>query len=126
MLRWRAPELALVLGERAVALASTRRDEADRLRAESLVVFAGNRMGRGVRVADRAIDALKAAQAAGEHETGWLLRVELAACARSVGAPLTGFAAVTPVLEAPDVPAELRASALVQASECLVTVGRGN
>ncbi|SES06931.1 hypothetical protein [Lentzea albida] len=126
MLRWRAPELALVLGERAVALASTRRDEADRLRAESLVVFAGNRMGRGVRVADRAIDALKAAQVAGEHETGWLLRVELAACARSVGAPLTGFAAVTPVLEAPDVPAELRASALVQASECLVTVGRGD
>ncbi|MCX2949603.1 hypothetical protein [Lentzea sp. NEAU-D7] len=126
MLRWRAPELALVLGERAVALASTRRDEADRLRAESLVVFAGNRMGRGVRFADRAIDALKAAEAAGEYETAWLLRVELAACARSVGAPLTGFAAVTPVLEAPDVPAELRASALVQASECLVTVGRGD
>ncbi|SMD24285.1 histone H1-like repetitive region-containing protein [Lentzea albidocapillata] len=126
MLRWRAPELALVLGERAVALASTRRDEADRLRAESLVVFAGNRMGRGVRVTDRAIDALKAAEAAGEYETAWLLRVELAACARSVGAPLTGFAAVTPVLEAPDVPAELRASALVQASECLVTVGRGD
>ncbi|MFD4639379.1 hypothetical protein ACFWN2_18830 [Lentzea sp. NPDC058436] len=126
MLRWRAPELALVLGERAVALASTRRDEADRLRAESLVVFAGNRVGREVRIADRALDALKAAQAAGEHETGWLLRVELAACARSVGAPLTGFAAVTPVLEAPDVPAELRASALVQASECLVTVGRGD
>ncbi|GHH48352.1 hypothetical protein [Lentzea cavernae] len=126
MLRWRAPELALVLGERAVALASARRDEADRLRAESLVVFAGNRVGRGVRFADRAIDALKAAEVAGEHETGWLLRVELAACARSVGAPLTGFAAVTPVLEAPDVPAELRASALVQASECLVTVGRGD
>ncbi|MEV6243333.1 hypothetical protein [Lentzea sp. NPDC051838] len=125
-LRWRAPELALVLGERALALASARHDEADRLRAESLVVFAGNRVGRGVRIADRAIDALKAAEAAGEHETAWLLRVELAACARSVGAPLTGFAAVTPVLEAQDVPAELRASALVQASECLVTVGRGD
>ncbi|MFC3896325.1 hypothetical protein ACFOWZ_33015 [Lentzea rhizosphaerae] len=125
-LRWRAPELALVLGERALALASARHDEADRLRAESLVVFAGNRVGRGVRIADRAIDALKAAEAAGEYETAWLLRVELAACARSVGAPLTGFAAVTPVLEAPDVPAELRASALVQASECLVTVGRGD
>ncbi|WP_434449041.1 histone H1-like repetitive region-containing protein [Lentzea sp. E54] len=125
-LRWRAPELALVLGERALALASARHDEADRLRAESLVVFAGNRVGRGVRIADRAIDALKAAEAAGEHEIAWLLRVELAACARSVGAPLTGFAAAIPVLEAPDVPAELRASALVQASECLVTVGRGD
>ena len=55
-LRWRAPELALVLGERAVALASTRRDEVDRLRAEALVVFASNRMGRGVRIADRVQD----------------------------------------------------------------------
>ncbi|SDG19483.1 hypothetical protein SAMN05216553_106115 [Lentzea fradiae] len=125
-LRWRAPELALVLGERASALATARRDEADRLRAESLVVFAGNRVGRGVALTDRALDALKAAEAAGEHESAWLLRVELAACARSAGAPLTGFAAVAPVLEAPDVPAGLRASALVQASESLVTVGRGD
>ncbi|TQM80650.1 hypothetical protein FHX81_2991 [Saccharothrix saharensis] len=124
-LRWRAPELALVLGERAVALASTRRDEVDRLRAEALVVFASNRMGRGVRIADRALDALKAAEAASERETAWRLRVELADCARSVGAPLTGFAAVRPVLEADDVPPGLRATALVQAGECLVSVGRG-
>ncbi|GAB2972511.1 hypothetical protein GCM10027184_22670 [Saccharothrix stipae] len=124
-LRWRAPELALVLGERAVALASTRRDEVDRLRAEALVVFASNRMGRGVRIADRALDALKAAEAASEQETAWRLRVELADSARSVGAPLTGFAAVRPVLEADDVPPGLRATALVQASECLVSVGRG-
>ncbi|WP_268995863.1 hypothetical protein [Saccharothrix luteola] len=124
-LRWRAPELALVLGERAVALASTRRDEVDRLRAEALVVFASNRMGRGVRIADRALDALKAAEAASERETAWRLRVELADSARSVGAPLTGFAAVRPVLEADDVPPGLRATALVQAGECLVSVGRG-
>ncbi|MFT7837558.1 hypothetical protein Q5530_15565 [Saccharothrix sp. BKS2] len=124
-LRWRAPELALVLGERAVALASARRDEVDRLRAEALVIFASNRMGRGVKTADRALDALKAAEAAGERETAWRLRVELADSARSVGAPLTGFAAVRPVLEADDVPPGLRASALVQAGECLVSVGRG-
>ncbi|MEU5690398.1 hypothetical protein, partial [Actinosynnema sp. NPDC020468] len=124
-LRWRAPELALVLGERAVALASARRDEVDRLRAEALVVFASNRMGRGVRVADRALDALKAAEAAGEQDTAWRLRVELADSARSVGAPLTGFAAVRPVLEADGVPPALRAAALVQASQCLVTIGRG-
>ncbi|MDQ2587481.1 hypothetical protein [Saccharothrix yanglingensis] len=124
-LRWRAPELALVLGERAVALASTRRDEVDRLRAEALVVFASNRMGRGVKTADRALDALKAAEAAAQHETAWRLRVELADSARSVGAPLTGFAAVRPVLEADGVPAGLRAGALVQAAECLVSVGRG-
>ncbi|MEJ2857802.1 MULTISPECIES: hypothetical protein [unclassified Saccharothrix] len=125
-LRWRAPELALVLGERAVALASARRDEVDRLRAESLVVFASNRVGRGVKVADRALDALKAAEAESEHETAWRLRVELADIARAVGAPLTGFAAVRPVLEAEGVPDALRASALVQASECLVSVGRGS
>ncbi|MEV0678022.1 hypothetical protein AB0I60_16055 [Actinosynnema sp. NPDC050436] len=125
-LRWRAPELALVLGERAVALASARRDEVDRLRAESLLVFASNRMGRGVKIADRAMDALKAAEAEAEHETAWRLRVELADSARAVGAPLTGFAAVRPVLEAQGVPDALRASALVQASECLVSVGRGS
>src|SRR4051812_36915374 len=124
-LRWRAPELALVLGERAVALASTRRDEIDRLRAESLVVFASNRMGRGVRIADRALDALKAAEGAGEQETAWRLRIELAACATAVGAPLTGFGAVRPVLAADGVPHALRAAALVQASDCLVTIGRG-
>ncbi|GGP43246.1 hypothetical protein [Saccharothrix coeruleofusca] len=124
-LRWRAPELALVLGERAVALASARRDEVDRLRAESLVVFASNQVGRGVRVAERALDALRAAESAAEHETAWRLRVELADSARSVGAPLTGFAAVRPVLEADDVPESLRATALVQAAECLVSVGRG-
>ncbi|PRY36315.1 hypothetical protein [Umezawaea tangerina] len=124
-LRWRAPELALVLGERAVALASTRRDEIDRLRAESLVVFASNRMGRGVRIADRALDALKAAETAGEQETAWRLRIELAACATAVGAPLTGFGAVRPVLAADGVPHALRAAALVQASDCLVTIGRG-
>ncbi|MEO6082749.1 MAG: hypothetical protein ABIQ18_06550 [Umezawaea sp.] len=124
-LRWRAPELALVLGERAVALASTRRDEIDRLRAESLVVFASNRMGRGVRIADRALDALRASEKAGEQETSWRLRVELAACATAVGAPLTGFGAVRPVLAADGVPLALRAAALVQAGDCLVTIGRG-
>ncbi|HEX6343218.1 hypothetical protein [Umezawaea sp.] len=124
-LRWRAPELALVLGERAVALASTRRDEIDRLRAESLVIFAANRMGRGVRIADRALDALRASEKAGEQETSWRLRIELAACATAVGAPLTGFGAVRPVLAADGVPHALRAAALVQASDCLVTIGRG-
>jgi hypothetical protein len=124
-LRWRAPELALVLGERAVALASTRRDEIDRLRAESLVVFASNRMGRGVRIADRALDALRASEKAGEQETSWRLRIELAACATAVGAPLTGFGAVRPVLAAEGVPRALRAAALVQAGDCLVTIGRG-
>ncbi|TWP51315.1 hypothetical protein FKR81_17050 [Lentzea tibetensis] len=125
-LRWQAPELALVLGERALALAASRRDEADRLKAEALVVFASNRIGRGVRIADRALDALKAAETAAEHQTAWLLRIELAGCARSVGAPLTGFAAVRPVLEAQGVPYALRAAALVEASECIVTVGRGD
>jgi tetratricopeptide (TPR) repeat protein len=125
-LRWQAPEIALVLGERAVALAAARRDEVDRLRAESLVVFASNQIGRGIRIAERALDALKAAEAASEHETAWRLRVELAWCARTVGAPLTGFAAVRPVLESEGVPDALRASALVQASECLLTIGRGD
>ncbi|HWO66710.1 MAG TPA: hypothetical protein VNO31_42435, partial [Umezawaea sp.] len=84
-----------------------------------------NRMGRGVRIADRALDALRASDKAKEQETSWRLRIELAACATAVGAPLTGFGAVRPVLAAEGVPHALRAAALVQASDCLVTIGRG-
>ncbi len=123
-LRWQAPELTLVLAERAVALATARRDEADRLRAELLVVSAHNRLERGLRIAERALAALRSAQAAGEQETAWRLRVELAQCAKSAGVPLTGFAAVRPVLDAAGVPAALRAEALARASECLARLGR--
>ncbi|MEV6605567.1 diguanylate cyclase [Kutzneria sp. NPDC051319] len=123
-LRWRAPELSLVLSERASALAMGRRDELERLRAETLTVFALNRLDKGVQAVERAVTALKAAEAGNHVELGWRLRVELAACARAAGVPLTGFGVLKPVLRAEGVSAEVRASALVALTDCLVLVGR--
>ncbi|GGM63654.1 hypothetical protein GCM10012275_37800 [Longimycelium tulufanense] len=124
-LRWRAPELAMVLADRAGRTAMLRRDETTRLRAELLAVFALNRLGRGVLAAERAVVALRAAEAERETELARLLRVELAYCARAAGAPLTGFGVLRPVLADDDVPTGLRAAALVQLAECMAHLGRG-
>ncbi|MCP2259742.1 diguanylate cyclase (GGDEF) domain-containing protein [Streptoalloteichus tenebrarius] len=124
-LRWRAPELALVLGERAARTAAVRRDESTRLRSELLVVFVLNRLGRGVAAAERAVAALRPAEVGDDPELAWSLRVELAQAARAAGAPLTGFAVLRPVLEASGVPDAVRASALVQFAACLAHLGRG-
>jgi diguanylate cyclase (GGDEF)-like protein len=123
-LRWRAPELSLVLSERASALANGRRDESERLRAETLAVFALNRLDKGVQAVERAIAALKAAESGNHAELAWRLRVELASCARAAGVPLTGFGVLKPVLRAEGVPTEVRASALVALTDCLVLIGR--
>jgi len=123
-LRWRAPELSLVLSERASALATGRRDELERLRAETLTVFALNRLDKGVQAVERAVMALKTAEAGNHVELAWCLRVELAACARAAGVPLTGFGVLKPVLRAEGVPTEVRASALVALTDCLVLIGR--
>ncbi|GAA0614869.1 hypothetical protein GCM10010174_35710 [Kutzneria viridogrisea] len=123
-LRWRAPELSLVLSERAAALAAGRRDEPERLRAEALAVFALNRLDRGVQAAERAVAALKAAESAGDDELCWRLRIELAASARAAGVPLTGFGVLKPVLQTGGAAAEIRAAALVGLSDCLVVIGR--
>jgi len=123
-LRWRAPELSLVLSERASALAIGRRDELERLRAETLAVFALNRLDKGVQAVERAVAALKVAEAGNHVEIAWRLRVELAACARAAGVPLTGFGVLKPVLLVEGVPPEVRASALVGLTDCLVLVGR--
>lgn len=123
-LRWRAPELSLVLSERAAALAASRRDEIERLRAESLAVFALNRLDRGVLATERAVLALKAAEAGGQFELCWRLRIELAGCARAAGVPLTGFGVLRPILQAESASAEVRAGALVALTDCLVLIGR--
>ena len=123
-LRWRAPELSLVLSERASALAIGRRDEQERLRAETLAVFALNRLDKGVQAVERAVTALKAAETGNQVELAWRLRVELSACARAAGVPLTGFGVLKPVLRAEGVPMEVRASALVALTDSLVLIGR--
>ncbi|MDV6011987.1 hypothetical protein [Haloechinothrix sp. LS1_15] len=123
-LRLRAPELALVCGERAASLAEAADVEHHWIRAEALAVFARVRLGHRAGVVDRAMAALRAAEAGGHTDVIALLRTDLALCARSIGVPLTGFAALRPVLASRDIGAADRAVALLQLVGCLGALGR--
>lgn len=83
-MRWRVPELALVLSDRAVAFARRTGDRGARLRAEALALFAANRLGRGVSATPRALAAVRDAEASG-GDVLTRLRIELAWCAVSAG-----------------------------------------
>ncbi|MGW4484929.1 hypothetical protein ACWEOE_13925 [Amycolatopsis sp. NPDC004368] len=123
-LHLRAPELALVLGERAAALAETAGAEEQWIRAESLVVAARVRLGGRTSTVGRAVAALRAAEHAGYTDMAARLRIDLAVCARSLGTPLTGLAALRPVLSEPAVSAVHRAEALCHLVGCLAQFGR--
>lgn len=109
---WRVPELALLLSDRAVALARSEGDRPGRLRAEALALFALNRLGRGVAAAGRAIAAVREAEAAAD-DCAPELRVELAWCARSAGSHDVASRVLRPVLEQKRLDPVLRAHALV-------------
>ncbi|KFU79224.1 hypothetical protein SAMN04489729_2931 [Amycolatopsis lurida] len=123
-LHLRAPELALVLGERAAALAEAAGADEQWIRAESLVVSARVRLGGRPRTVGRAVAALRAAEHAGYGDIAARLRIDLAVCARSVGIPLTGLAALRPLLADPAVSASHRAEALCHLVGCLAQFGR--
>ncbi|MEW2506721.1 hypothetical protein AB0878_40340 [Amycolatopsis sp. NPDC047767] len=123
-LHLRAPELALVLGERAAALAEAAGADEQWIRAESLVVAARVRLGGRTSTVGRAVAALRAAEHAGYTDTAARLRIDLALCARSLGTPLTGLAALRPVLSEPAVSAVHRAEALCHLVGCLAQFGR--
>ncbi|MEV7549514.1 hypothetical protein AB0N89_07820 [Amycolatopsis sp. NPDC089917] len=120
----RAPELALVLGERAAALAEAAGADEQWIRAESLVVTARVRLGGRPRTVGRAVAALRAAEHAGYGDIAARLRIDLAVCARSVGVPLTGLAALRPLLADPAVSPAHRAEALSHLVGCLAQFGR--
>ncbi|WP_406635993.1 hypothetical protein [Amycolatopsis sp. WGS_07] len=122
-LRFRAPELSLVLGERSAALAETAGADGHWIRAEALVVSARVRIGARTSTVGRAVAALRAAEHAGYATTAARLRVDLAVCSRSLGVPLMGLAALRPVLSE-DVPPSLRAEALCHLVGCLAQFGR--
>ncbi|MGV9297642.1 hypothetical protein [Amycolatopsis sp. NPDC003676] len=122
-LRFRAPELSLVLGERSAALAETAGADGHWIRAEALVVSARVRIGKRTSTVGRAVAALRAAEHAGYATTAARLRVDLAVCSRSLGVPLMGLAALRPVLSE-DVPPSLRAEALCHLVGCLAQFGR--
>lgn len=123
-LRLSSPELALVFGERAAGLAEAGGSEELWVRAEALAVFAHIRLGQRAAVVDRAMAALRAAEAGGYRDLSAVLRTDLALCARSVGTPLTGLAALRPVLSGSEVRPAVRAAALVQLVSCMTTLGR--
>lgn len=123
-LHLRAPELALVLGERAAALAEAAGADEQWIRAESLVVTARVRLGSRPRTVGRAVAALRAAEHAGYGDIAARLRIDLAVCARSVGIPLTGLAALRPLLADPSVSPVHRAEALCHLVGCLAQFGR--
>ncbi len=123
LLRWRAPELALVLADRAVRAAGEHRPTV--LRAEHLAVVALNRLGRHGEAAQRLLPALRDADVPAElrHE----LQIELAHCAADLGEPATALAALRPVLVAgEDIAPVLRGTALVAAVESLGALGRAD
>jgi len=120
----RAPELALVLGERAAAVAESAGAERLWVNAEGLAVSARVRLGLRAPTVGRAVAALRTAEDTGDAALAVRLRTDLAVCARSVGAPLTGLAALRPVLEEPSITGARRAAVLSQLVGCLSQFGR--
>lgn len=118
-LRWSAPEVTLLTGERARRLATEEGDHFGRLSAETMALFALNRLGHGVSVVERGIAALREIEAERLVELAAPLRVELAHSARIVGAPLIAFGLLRPVLENERLAAGIRAGGLLELAECL-------
>jgi hypothetical protein len=121
LLRWRAPELALLLADRAVTTAQD--DKMAVLQAGHLAVFALNRLGRHGEAAHRLFPAIRDADTPSglRHE----LHVELAQCAVALGEPATALGAVRAVLAAgDDIAPVLRGRALVAVAEASIALGR--
>jgi tetratricopeptide (TPR) repeat protein len=123
LLRRRAPELALLLADRAVSAAQNdRADKATALQADHLAVFALNRLGRHAEAVHRLVPAIRDADTPPElrHE----LHVELAHCAAVLEEPAIALGAVHPVLAVgDDVAPALRGGALVAVAEASAALG---
>jgi tetratricopeptide (TPR) repeat protein len=123
LLRWRAPELALLLADRAVTAGQD--DKLAVLQADHLAVFALNRLGRHGEAAHRLFPAIRDAETPPglRHE----LHVELAHCAVALGESATALDAVQAVLAAgDDVAPVLRGGALVAVAEASAALGRND
>ncbi|GAB3299076.1 hypothetical protein [Parasphingorhabdus pacifica] len=118
-LRWRVPELALMLSDRVVAQARAAGDRSLRLRAEALALFASNRLGQGATATHRAIVAVRDAESAADDEMVARLRVLLAACARSASSHDAAMRVLDPVLERERIDPAVRANALLEMASVL-------
>ena len=113
-MRWRVPEVALMLSDRAIAHARGTGESALRLRPEAVGLFALNRLGRGVASAHRAVAAVRDAQAANDEEVLASLRVELACVARNAGSCEVAARVLDPVLRREQLDPTVRAHALIE------------
>lgn len=120
----RAPELAVVCAERAASLAEAAGSDELWVRAEALAVSGRVRLGLRADTVGRAVAALRAAEELDDPSVSAGLRTDLALCARSVGVPLMGLAAVRPVLAIDGLTGAGRAAALSQLVGCLSQFGR--
>ncbi|WP_145743523.1 hypothetical protein [Saccharopolyspora dendranthemae] len=117
-MRWRVPELALVLSDRAVAFARRTGDRGARLRAESLALFAANRLGRGVASTGRALAAVREAEASG-GDVLTRLRIELGWCAVHAGSHEVAVRILRGELAQDRIEPTLRAHALLALASAL-------
>lgn len=116
----------MLLADRASTSAEANGEEAVRLRAEVLAVFACNQLGRGASAGGRAVRALRAAQAVGAQMTERLVRVELAACATDASSPAVALSLLQQVLASRRrVAPTARAAAMVAAADALAKLGGG-
>ncbi|WP_139274132.1 hypothetical protein [Saccharopolyspora flava] len=118
-MRWRVPELTLVLSDRAAALARRTGDRGARLRAEALALFATNRLGRGVAATGRALTAVHDAETAGYPDLLTGLRIELGWCAVSSGSHEVAVRVLRRELARERIEPVLRAHALLALASAL-------
>ncbi|RRO19396.1 hypothetical protein EIL87_04670 [Saccharopolyspora rhizosphaerae] len=118
-MRWRVPELALALSDRAAALARRTGDRSARLRAEALALFASNRLGRGVAATGRALEAVRDAETAAPGDVLTRLRIELGWCAVHAGSHEVAVRVLRRELARDRVEPALRAHALLALAAAL-------
>ncbi len=118
-LRWRAPELTLMLSDRVVTESRRDGDGVLRSRAEALALFASNRLGHGVTATERAITAVRDAEFSGDAAGIAELRVELACCARGAGSHDVALRLLRSALEQGRVNPVVRVHALIELAAAL-------
>lgn len=117
--RWRAPELALVFGKHAEALATVADDGFGLIRARACALTAGFRLGQGTELLPDALAMLRQAT----DDLAGSLRLEAAEHVRALGLPRYGFALLRPLLSAYDLSSASRAITVVHLVSCLVPFG---
>ncbi len=131
-LRFSAPELAVQLARRALAVGAAEPADATdvgqartlSMRAQAVLAAGLVRISHHVDAVEPAFAALALADGEGVPEVAVAVRLDLAACSREVGEPLLGCAMLRPVLETDQPRPSVRAVALGRLVGCIAHVGR--